>query len=115
MSEEEKNTLAFLPPLKRAEYFKKLIDEESLTVSKIAKRFKKSLAFVSNTLRLLKLPEFVQEGLLSGEISEGHARALIMIEDQQSTVKLYKKILLEKSSVRKTETLAREIKNKNKS
>lgn len=114
MSEEEKNTLAFLPPLKRAKYFKKLMDEENLTASKIAQRFQKSLAFVSNTLRLLKLPEFVQEGLLSGEISEGHARALIMIADHQAMVKIYRKILLEKASVRQTETLAREVKNKSK-
>lgn len=113
MNEEEKNMLASLSPLERADFFKKLIEEESLTPSKIAKRFKKSLSFVSNTLRLLKLPAIIKEGLLSRDISEGHARALIMIEDHKIVVALYRKILIEKSSVRQTEELVRKVKKDN--
>lgn len=113
MNEEEKSMLASLSPLKRADFFKRLIEEENLTLSKIAKRFNKSLSFVSNTLRLLKLPAIIKEGLLNKDISEGHARALIMVEDHKAVVDLYRKILIEKSSVRQTEKLVRNLKKDN--
>jgi ParB family chromosome partitioning protein len=77
----------------------------------IAKQYGKSLAYVSNTFRLLALPSIIQEGLISNTISEGHARALLMIKSTADKITVYRKILLEKLNVRETEKLAREVHN----
>ena len=65
-----------LNPLDRAKGFERLMNEFGLTTSEIAVRIGKSVAYVSNSLRLLSLPDALKDGLLSGLISEGHARAL---------------------------------------
>lgn len=102
----EKNTSPLPLHLKRAEHFEILL-KEGISKTEIARRYRKSLSFVSNTLRLLKLPELVKEGLLNGDITEGHARALLMVKDVGKTIDLYKKIVLENLSVRKVERLAK--------
>jgi len=79
----------------RAKAFDRLISEFNLTTTEIAKRVGKSAAFVSNTLRLLTLPDALKDGLLSGLITEGHARALAAIEDARLMVEAYKVILKE--------------------
>jgi len=111
MKSEEKNTSLLPPHLKRADFFLSLLKESEITITEIARRYKVSLSFVSNTLRLIKLPEAVKEGLLNGDISEGHARALLMVSDSQKMIMLYKKIIVEKLSVRKIEKLVKEGKN----
>src|SRR4030067_3701591 len=71
-----------LNPLDRAKGFERLMTEFRLTSSEIATRIGKSVAYVSNSLRLLTLPDALKDGLLSGLISEGHARAMAAIDDQ---------------------------------
>lgn len=101
-----------LNPLDRAKGFERLINEFGLTTSEIAVRIGKSVAYVSNSLRLLTLPDALKDGLLSGLISEGHARALAAIDDQSLMVEAYKIILRESGSVRRAEELARRMKSK---
>lgn len=101
-----------LNALDRAKGFERLIEEFGLTNADIAKRVGKSTAYVSNTLRLLRLPDALKDGLLSGLITEGHARALAAIDDQNLMVEAYKIILRESGSVRRAEDLARRMKAK---
>lgn len=101
-----------LNPVDRAKSFDRLISEFNLTNSEIAARISKSPAFVSNSLRLLELPDALKDGLISGVISEGHARALAAIPDTQAMIEAYKIILKEGGSVRRAEALARIFKNK---
>jgi len=101
-----------LNPLDRAKGFERLQTEFSLSTSEIATRVGKSVAFVSNSLRLLTLPDALKDGLLSGLITEGHARALAAIDDTSLMVEAYKIILKESGSVRRAEELARRMKAK---
>lgn len=103
-----------LNPLDRAKGFERLQSEFNLSTSEIAVRIGKSVAFVSNSLRLLTLPDALKDGLLSGLISEGHARALAAIDDTQLMVEAYKIVLRESGSVRRAEELARRMKAKSK-
>ncbi len=99
-----------LNPIDRAKAFERLINEFNLTATEIAKRVSKSSAYISNSLRLLRLPDALKDGLLTGLISEGHARALAAIEDTRMMVEAYKIILKESGSVRRAEELARRMK-----
>ncbi len=101
-----------LNPLDRAKGFERLMNEFGLTTSEIAVRIGKSVAYVSNSLRLLSLPDALKDGLLSGLISEGHARALAAIDDTNLMIEAYKIILRESGSVRRAEELARRMKAK---
>jgi ParB family chromosome partitioning protein len=103
-----------LNALDRAKGFERLMNEFGLTTSEIAVRIGKSVAYVSNSIRLLSLPDALKDGLLSGLISEGHARALAAIDDQSLMVEAYKIILRESGSVRRAEELARRMKSKSK-
>lgn len=103
-----------LNALDRAKGFERLQTEFGLSTSEIATRIGKSVAFVSNSLRLLTLPDALKDGLLSGLISEGHARALAAIDDPSLMVEAYKIILRESGSVRRAEDLARRMKAKSK-
>jgi ParB family chromosome partitioning protein len=96
-----------LNPLDRAQAFLRLIEEFHLSNQEIARRIGKSPSYISNTLRLLSLPDAIKDGLLSGLIAEGHARALSSIEDAQMMVEGYKMILRENGSVRRAEEIAR--------
>lgn len=98
-----------LNPIDRAKAFERLLAEFSLSNSEIAQRIGKSSAYISNTLRLLALPDALKDGLLTGLITEGHARALAAIEDPRSIVEAYKIILKEAGSVRRAEELARKM------
>lgn len=100
-----------LNPIERAQSFERLIEEFGLPVSEIAKRIGKSDSYVSNTLRLLALPDAIKDGLMSGAITEGHARAIAGLGDTKLMVDAYKTILTENASVRKAEDLARRIKS----
>jgi ParB family transcriptional regulator, chromosome partitioning protein len=99
-----------LNALDRAKGFERLIEEFGLGNADISQRVGKSTAYVSNTLRLLRLPDALKDGLLSGLITEGHARALAAIEDPQLMIEAYKIILRESGSVRRAEDLARRMK-----
>lgn len=101
-----------LNPLDRAKGFERLMTEFNLSSSEIAVRIGKSPAYVSNSLRLLTLPDALKDGLLSGLISEGHARALAAINDSGLMVEAYKIVLQKSGSVRMAEELARRMKAK---
>lgn len=98
-----------LNPLERARAFQRLIDEFALPTSEIARRIGKSQAYVSNSLRLLTMPDAIKDGLLTGLITEGHARALAAIGDNRLIIEAYKIVLRETASVRRAEDLARRI------
>ena len=99
-----------LNALDRAKGCERLMNEFGLTSSEIAVRIGKSVAYVSNSMRLLSLPDALKDGLLSMLISEGHARALAAIDDPNLMVEAYKIILRESGSVRRAEELARRMK-----
>lgn len=99
-----------LNPIERAQGFQRLLDEYSIAVTQISKRIGKSPAYVSNTLRLLALPDAIKDGLISGDVTEGHARAIAGLSDIKLMVDAYKKILVEGSSVRRTEDMVRQMK-----
>lgn len=99
-----------LNPIERAQGFQRLIDDYDMPVTVIAKRIGKSPAYVSNTLRLLSLPDAIKDGIISTDITEGHARAIAGLGDVKLMVDAYKKILSEGSSVRTTEDLVRRMK-----
>lgn len=101
-----------LNPLDRAKGFQRLMEEFGLTTSDIARRVGKSSAYISNSLRLLRLPDALKDGLLSGLITEGHARALAAVDDPSLMIEAYKIILRESGSVRRAEDLARRMKAK---
>lgn len=101
-----------LNPLDRAKGLQRLMEEFGLTTSDIAQRVGKSAAYISNSLRLLRLPDALKDGLLSGLITEGHARALAAVDDQSLMIEAYKIVLRESGSVRRAEDLARRMKAK---
>jgi len=101
-----------LNPIERAKAFQRLIDEFGLSTSEIAQRIGKSAPYVSNSLRLLTLPDAIKDGVLSGLITEGHARALAAIPDQKLMIEAYKIVLKESGSVRRAEDLARRTREK---
>lgn len=101
-----------LNAIDRAKGFERLLNEFGLTTSEVAVKIGKSVAYVSNSIRLLILPDALKDGLLSGLISEGHARALAAIDDQDLMIEAYKIILRESGSVRRAEELARRMKHK---
>jgi ParB family chromosome partitioning protein len=102
-----------LNPIERAQAFQRLIEEFGLQVSEIAKRVGKSESYVSNTMRLMALPDAIKDGLISGAITEGHARAIAGLGDVKLMVEAYKTILSESASVRRAEDLARRLKAQN--
>jgi ParB family transcriptional regulator, chromosome partitioning protein len=84
-----------LNPIERAQAFQRLIEEFGLPVSEIAKRVGKSESYVSNTMRLMALPDAIKDGLISGAITEGHARAIAGLGEVKLMVEAYKTILSE--------------------
>lgn len=99
-----------LNPLERAQAFKRLIDEFGLSTGEIATKIGKSAPYVSNTFRLLSLPDALKDALASGATTEGHARALASLEDPHLIVEAYKIILTKNLSVRGAEELTRKMK-----
>lgn len=100
-----------LNPIERALAYKRLIEEFGLGTNEVAKRVGKSAPTVSNTIRLLSLPDAIKDALVAGVITEGHVRPLISLGDSKLMIDLFKKILRENSNVRKTEEFARQIKS----
>lgn len=100
-----------LNPIERALAYKRLIDEFGLGTNEVAKRVGKSAPTVSNTIRLLSLPDAIKDALVAGVITEGHVRPLISLGDPKLMLELFKKILRENSTVRQTEDMARQVKS----
>jgi ParB family chromosome partitioning protein len=89
--------------------YARLIDECKLTQEKLSDRLGKNRSTITNSLRLLKLPPEIQIALRDDVISMGHARALITIKEEETQIKLLKKILHEGLNVRQVEVLVKEI------
>lgn len=99
-----------LNPLDRAKAFKKLADEFGLKHGEIGQKVGKSREYVSNSIRLLLLPEEMQMALAEGKISEGHTRPLLMLIDRkEEQITLFKEIMLKRMTVRESEGIARKI------
>lgn len=96
-----------LDPIEIALSYKRLLDECELTQEQLSERVGKQRSTVTNFLRLLKLPAPIQKGLRDGEISMGHARALINIDNEDRQLAIYALTLEEDYSVRQIEELAR--------
>jgi len=116
-SEQERLELALienlqrtdLTPLEAAEAYRQLVEDFTLTHEEVAARVGKNRATVTNTLRLLKLPPALQQALVDGQISEGHARALLALptpESQEAALRTVTKLEL---NVRQTEDLVRKL------
>ena len=88
--------------------FQRMIEECSLKQEELGERVSKNRSTVTNYLRLLKLPPVIQASIRDGQITMGHARALISVEDPAKQIYLHKHIISEGLSVRKTEELVRE-------
>ena len=100
-----------LNPIEEAMAYKKLLEEFHLKQDEVAERVSKSRTAVTNSMRLLKLNEKVQQMIIDDMISTGHARALLAIDDQEQQYILANKVFDEKLSVRETEKLIKELKN----
>jgi ParB family transcriptional regulator, chromosome partitioning protein len=98
-----------LSPLETAAAYQALMDGFGLTRERLARRLGKSRAAVTNTLRLVHLPERIQALLDDGKLSEGHARALLGLETEEQMTQLAQRVMTERLSVRKTEELVREM------
>lgn len=98
---------ADLNALEEAAAYRHLIDEFAMTQEAVAGRVGKSRAAVANALRLLGLPEPVRASLAAGEISEGHARALLGLPDEATRLDLWREVVARGLSVRQTEELVR--------
>jgi len=101
-----------LNPLERALAYQRLLEEFGLSTQEVAQRVSKSPSYISNTMRLLGLPDALKDALVSGATTEGHARALASLEDPTLIVDAYKIILQKNLSVRGAEDLARKFRSK---
>ncbi len=94
----------------RAKAFQRLVDEFNFKHVDVARRIGKSREYVSNTLRILLLPDFILQALTEGKISEGHSRPLLMLADRKAEQEvLFKEMLMRKMTVREAELAARKI------
>lgn len=98
-----------LNPIEIAKAYQRLIEELGYTQEEIAKKIGKDRTTVANFIRLLKLPEQIQESLKRGEITMGHARALINIPSRKLQIEIWNKIVKQGWSVRKVEKMVRDL------
>ena len=98
-----------LNPIEEATGYKRLIDEFQLKQEEVAECVSKSRSAITNSLRLLKLTEEVQNLLINNEISMGHARALLAVEDSEKQIELARRVVAEKLSVRDVERLVKNL------
>lgn len=99
-----------LNPIEKALAYRRLIDEFGLGTTEVAKRVGKSVPAVSNTIRLLSLPDAIKDALVAGVITEGHVRPLLSLGDHKLMLDVFKTILRDNYTVRQTEELARKVK-----
>jgi len=99
-----------LNPMDRARAFEELHTQFSLSHQEIGKKVGKSREYVSNTIRLLRMPDDMQQALSEGKIAEGHTRPLLMLMDRpQEQQTLFREIMLKKMTVREAEKISRTI------
>ena len=98
-----------LDPIEIALSYQRLIDEIALTQEQMSERVGKKRSTITNYLRLLKLDPIIQTGIRDNFISMGHGRALLGVDNQDTQVDVYHKIVSENLSVRETETLVKQL------
>jgi len=103
-----------LNPIEEAISYQKLVDH-GYKHDQIAQSMGKSRPYISNALRLLQLPKEIQTSIENGKLSQGHARALLSVEDTQKQLTIYHQVLTEKWSVRTLEKRLQELPKKQKS
>ena len=117
-SEQEKLELAIIENLQREDLnaidravaFKQLTEQFGLSHSQVAKKVGRSREYVSNSVRLLALPETIQQALKHGDVTEGHARTLLMLSDRpEEQDVIFRETMLKKLSVREVERIVRKI------
>jgi ParB family chromosome partitioning protein len=96
-----------LNPIEEAVAFKRLVEEFTLSQEDLAKAVGKDRTTISNTLRLLKLPQEIQAAVMSGELSMGHARALVAIQNPAEQKTLFQQVLERGMSVREVENFVK--------
>jgi ParB family chromosome partitioning protein len=99
-----------LNPIEEAQAFRRLNDEFGLKQEHIAKRIGRSRGTITNTLRLLQLPKEIIDSIVSRQISEGHARALLGIENERERLDVWRKIVSDELTVRQAEEIAKSLK-----
>ena len=100
---------ADLNSLEEAEAYRQLVEEFGLSHEMVAKRVGKSRVAVTNTLRLLSLPDVVKQALVDGKLTEGHARALLALSTQKAQASAMQTVINLSLSVRQTEELIRKL------
>lgn len=95
-----------LTPIEEARGYQELIKKDGLTQEQLSKIISKSRSAITNTLRLLDLPDEIQEYMVLGTLSAGHARAILAVVGEEGRLKLAQKVISENLSVRQTENLA---------
>ena len=103
-----------LNPIEEAKAYKSLIDEFGFRQEEVAERVSKKRVTITNSLRLLKLDERVQDMLIDGRLTSGHARSLLAVENGEQQFDLANKIIEEKLTVREVEKLIRDLENEGK-
>ena len=98
-----------LNPIEEAEGLHQMVETFGMTQEQVSKSVGKSRPYITNALRLLKLPEYIRSRIAEGELSAGHGRTLITVEDEDLRRQLFDKILAEGLSVRETEKLVSEL------
>jgi ParB family chromosome partitioning protein len=98
-----------LNPIEEAEAYERLLNEYNMTQEELSKSIGKNRSTIANIIRLLALSKKVKESLIDGEITNGHARALISIEDEEIQEKICKEIIKKSLNVRETENLVKRI------
>ena len=98
-----------LNPIEEALAYKRLLTEFNLKQEEVAERVSKSRTAVTNSMRLLKLADEVQQMIIDEKITTGHARSLITIEDTEKQIEIAKKVVDEKLSVRDIEKLVKDL------
>lgn len=96
-----------LNPLEEAEAYRALMEDFGLTQEQVARKVGKDRTTVANILRLLKLPTALKQAVLDEKISEGHARALLQLNDEAHELTMLKRVMAKNLSVRQTEELVR--------
>ena len=100
-----------LNPIERAQAYRRLIDEFQMTTTEVAQRVGKSLPYISNSLRLLTLPDALKDALISTATTEGHVRAIVSLEEPRLMLEVFKMVLKEGASVRRTEDIVRKMRS----
>ena len=99
-----------LNPIETARAYRRLQQEFSLNQSEVARRVGKPQPTIANALRLLTLPELVTNSLASGQITEGHGKAILALDTEEDQIALWNEVVAKKLSVRETERRAAAIK-----